>query len=193
MAVRSFLRRICATVAIVSALSATPSAQASAIYIRSARLEADLKGWTLDAHFDFTLNDNLVEAVNKGIPLYFTTSFTLTRARWYWFDEHTVSVERSVRLAYQPLTRQYRISKGGGLQLGLPTLKEALGVIQRINGWHVIDRSAARPGARYTASVRMVLDTALMPKPFQINAINDNDWKLASDWKRFSFTPEALD
>lgn len=167
------------------------AAQASPIYVRSAQLEADHNGWTLDAHFDFTLNDNLVEAVNKGIPLYFTTSFTLTRARWYWFDEQTVEVERSIRLAYQPLTRQYRISKGG-LQLGLPTLKEALAVIQRISGWHVIDRRAVQAGVRYTASVRMVLDTALMPKPFQINAINDSDWKLSSDWKRFDFTPSVL-
>ncbi|CCD29583.1 conserved hypothetical protein [Candidatus Glomeribacter gigasporarum BEG34] len=167
------------------------SAQAGAIEVRSAQLEADRNGWALDAHFYFTLNEHLAEAVNKGIPLYFTTGFTLTRARWYWFDERAVSVERSVRLAYQPLTRQYRISSGG-LHFGLPTLTEALAVIQRLSGWHVIDRRAVHPGARYTASVRMILDTALMPKPFQINAINDRDWKLVSDWKSFDFKPSAF-
>jgi hypothetical protein len=27
-----------------------------------------------------------------------------------------------------------------------------------------------------------------MPKPFQIDAVNNRDWNLASDWKRFNFT-----
>src|SRR5260363_430014 len=91
------LRRICAIVAIASMLGgfgAYASAQAGAIEVRSAQLEADRNGWALDAHFYFTLNEHLAEAVNKGIPLYFTTGFTLTRARWYWFDERAVSVER---------------------------------------------------------------------------------------------------
>jgi hypothetical protein len=34
----------------------------------------------------------------------------------------------------------------------------------------------------------MQLDTALMPKPFQVDAVNNRDWALASDWKRFTFT-----
>jgi hypothetical protein len=27
-----------------------------------------------------------------------------------------------------------------------------------------------------------------MPKPFQIDAVNNRDWNLSSDWKRFNFT-----
>jgi hypothetical protein len=34
----------------------------------------------------------------------------------------------------------------------------------------------------------MQLDIALMPKPFQIDAVNNRDWSLASEWKRFTFT-----
>jgi Domain of unknown function (DUF4390) len=43
-------------------------------------------------------------------------------------------------------------------------------------------------GETYNASVRMQLDIALMPKPFQIDAVNNRDWSLSSDWKRFTFT-----
>jgi hypothetical protein len=52
----------------------------------------------------------------------------------------------------------------------------------------VIDRSQVRAGETYNASVRMQLDVALMPKPFQIDAVNNRDWNLSSDWKRFTFT-----
>ena len=52
----------------------------------------------------------------------------------------------------------------------------------------MFDRSDVSANETYTASVRMQLDVALMPKPFQIDAVNNRDWNLASDWKRFTFT-----
>ncbi|RQR60490.1 DUF4390 domain-containing protein [Burkholderia sp. Bp9126] len=162
-------------------------ARAESVAVQRASLQADGSGWSLDARFDFDLNPNLEDAVNKGIPLYFTTDFELARARWYWFDEQPVSVSQTFRLSFQPLTREYRVSTGG-LQLGFSSLKDALAVVKHVTSWHVIDKSQVRQGDTYTASVRMQLDTALMPKPFQVDAVNNRDWTLSSDWKRFTFT-----
>jgi len=174
-------------IAFVIGFVAAGPARADSISVQRASLQADQNGWSLDARFDFELNSSLVDAVNKGIPLYFTTDFELTRPRWYWFDEQPVSVSQSIRLSFQPLTREYRVSSGG-LQLGFPSLDEALSVIKHVTSWHVIDRNQVSAGDTYTASVRMQLDVALMPKPFQIDAVNNRDWNLASDWKRFNFT-----
>jgi Domain of unknown function (DUF4390) len=171
------------------ALSFMPvsAAQADPIAVQRASLQADGSGWSIDARFDFDLNSSLEDAVNKGVPLYFTTDFNLSRPRWYWFDEEPVNVSQSIRLSFQPLTREYRVSTGG-LQLGFATLEEALAVIKHVTSWHVIDRNQVRPGETYNASVRMQLDIALMPKPFQIDAVNNRDWNLSSEWKRFTFT-----
>ena len=168
-------------------LAAAAPALADSIAVQRASLQADGSGWSLDARFEFELNNSLEDAVNKGIPLYFTTEFDLTRARWYWFDEQPVSASQTLRLSFQPLTREYRVSSGG-LQLGFASLADALAVIKHVSSWHVIDRTQVRQGESYTASVRMQLDTALMPKPFQVDAVNNRDWALASDWKRFTFT-----
>lgn len=168
-------------------LTAAGPARADQIAVQRASLQADNNGWSLDARFDFELNSSLEDAVNKGIPLYFTTDFELSRPRWYWFDEQPVAVTQTIRLSFQPLTREYRVSTGG-LQLGFPSLKDALAVVRHITSWHVIDRNQVRAGETYTASVRMQLDTALMPKPFQVDAVNNRDWTLGSDWKRFNFT-----
>lgn len=174
-------------VALTLCLAVATPARADSISVQRASLQADCSGWSLDARFDFELNANLEDAVNKGIPLYFTTDFELGRARWYWFDEQPVSVSQTIRLSFQPLTREYRVSTGG-LQLGFGTLKDALAVIKHVTSWHVIDKGQVRQGETYTASVRMQLDTALMPKPFQVDAVNNRDWTLVSDWKRFTFT-----
>jgi hypothetical protein len=171
---------------LLSFVAADP-ALADPIAVQRASLQADGSGWSLDARFDFDLNSSLEDAVNKGVPLYFTTDFNLSRPRWYWFDEEPVNVSQSIRLSFQPLTREYRVSTGG-LQLGFSSLNEALDVIKHVTSWHVIDRMQVKPGETYNASVRMQLDIALMPKPFQIDAVNNRDWSLSSDWKRFTFT-----
>ncbi|QBC30206.1 DUF4390 domain-containing protein [Pandoraea sp. XY-2] len=174
---------------------AAPARAENDIQVREARLEPSEGGWLLDARFAFELNSSLEDAVNRGISLYFTTDFELTRSRWYWFDEKVVTTSQSVRLWFQPLTRQYRVSSNSGnssnsgLQLGFGSLGEALALVRNVSGWRVIEKGVVKPGTQYQASVRMRLDNALMPKPFQIDAVNNRDWNLSSDWARFMFSP----
>ena len=166
------------------------SAHAAGIAVQRASLQAEAtEGWNLDARFDFTLSNSLADAVSKGIPLYFRTEFTLTRPRWYWFDDQAINVSQTVRLSFQPLTREYRVSTtGGSLYLSLPTLDQALSVIKHVVAWRVIDPRAISPGEHYVAAVKMELDISQMPKPFQIDAVNNSDWNLSSDWSRFDFS-----
>ncbi|VVE63561.1 hypothetical protein PCA31118_01311 [Pandoraea captiosa] len=174
---------------------AAPARADNEIQVREARLEPSDGGWSLDARFAFELNSSLEDAVNRGVSLYFTTDFELTRSRWYWFDEKVVNTSQSVRLWFQPLTRQYRVSSNngnsnsGGLQLGFGSLRDALALVRNVSGWRVIEKGVVKPGTQYQASVRMRLDNALMPKPFQIDAVNNRDWNLSSDWARFLFSP----
>ena len=52
------------------------------------------------------------------------------------------------------------------------------------------DKSDLTPGDVFNVGVRMRLDVAQLPKPFQINALNNSDWRLSSNWKEFSFKLE---
>ncbi|MDQ0143574.1 DUF4390 domain-containing protein [Cupriavidus necator] len=174
-------------VALAAALWLPRAAQAQVIEATEARIEYQDGGFELAASFDFDLPPALEDALHKGISLYFAVDFQLSRSRWYWFDDKPVNTTRSVRLSYQPLTRQYRISTGG-LQLPFTRLKSALQFIQRVRGWRVFERNAVKPGETYNAEVRMRLDLSQLPKPFQINAVNTRDWNLASDWRRFAYT-----
>lgn len=174
--------------ALALALGGVGVASADTIAVQRASLQADPGGgWNLDARFDFTLNSSLADAVSKGIPLYFTTEFTLTRPRWYWFDKQAVSISQSVRLSFQPLTREFRISSGGGLHLSVSSLDQALSIIKHVTSWRVIEPDDVVTGQSYVAAVKMELDMAQMPKPFQIDAVNNRDWNLASDWLHFNF------
>jgi hypothetical protein len=166
-------------------------AAAERIEVRSAELRpaAEGDGIELDATFDFDLPWTLEDALNGGVPLYFVVEFELYRDRWYWFDERRVSAALSYRLSYSPLTRQYRIARGT-LALPFDSLGAALASLRRVSRWTVFERSALAPGNRYTAQVRMRLDTAQLPRPFQIGALTGRDWTLASEWRNVPVGPE---
>ena len=161
------------------------------IEILRASLEPTVDGdaWALSADMALELSARLVEAVNRGVPLYFVADFALVRPRWWWFDERVVEVSQNWRLSYHALTRQYRLLLNG-LQQPFDNLDEALAALSRVRGWRVIDRDRAR-GGTFEASVRMRLDVSQLPKPFQVSAITERDWNLQSEWKRFPFSPET--
>lgn len=50
-----------------------------------------------------------------------------------------------------------------------------------------------RAGETYQAAVRLRLDINQLPKPFQIAALGNKDWALASDWKTWTATLQAAE
>jgi hypothetical protein len=160
------------------------SARADDIEVRDVALRSVEEGLALDVDFAFELTPRLLDVVANGVPLYFRVDFELTRRRWYWFDETAASKQLHLRLSYHALSRQYRLSTGA-LQQSFPTLEEALNVLKRVRNWLVVDRTVRFADADYDAGVRMRLDTALLPKPFQLSALTGRELQLESPWKRF--------
>jgi hypothetical protein len=190
-ATQEFLRRgglRAGAVMLLLMASASPAYAAEGISVTSATLEAVDDGWQLDAEFDIQFNPRLEEAVNRGVPLYFVLEFELSRPRWWWFDEKPVQFSQTYKISYTPLLRQYRLAVGNVYQ-NFTRFDEVTRVLSRLRGVTIAERGAFKKDVTYQAGIRMRLDTAQLPKPFQINAIASRDWTLASDWHRWSLTP----
>ena len=172
----------------VAFLSFAFGAAAEGINVRGTTLEQGDDGWQLQADFEVQFSQRLEEAVNRGVPLYFVVELEISRPRWYWLDEKPVQLSQTYKISYTPLLRQYRLSVGN-LYQNFTRLDEVTRVLSRVRGWHVADRGVFQKDVTYQAALRMRLDTAQLPKPFQVNAIASRDWTLASDWHRWTFTP----
>lgn len=182
------LTKIFLALAMALCCLASSVARADEIEVTEARLASSEDGVALAADFAFELSPRLVEVATNGVPLYFVVEFELTRPRWYWFDERAVTKRLQIRLSYHALSRQFRLSTGV-LQQNYATLEDAMRVLRRVRNWMVVDRSTGLSDATYEAAVRMRLDVAMLPKPFQLSAITSRDLNLESSWKRFSFRP----
>ena len=161
-------------------------ARADAINVKSAEVRQDEDDYILNAEFELSLNPTLEEALHRGVPLYFVLDFDVARPRWYWLDEKVVNASVHYRVAWNALTRQYRVSSGLFAQT-LYSLEEVERFLSRVNSRPVARRDQLQKGSRYEAALRLRLDVTQLPKPFQVDALASREWTLQSDWHRWSF------
>jgi hypothetical protein len=155
--------------------------------LRVERTEEELQ---LSAQLQFEISSAVEEALVKGIPMVFVASADVLKERWYWYDKKLVAAERFMRLAYQPLTRHWRlnvnsgpaISSGVGLALNqsFDTLAQALSAIKRIAKWKIADAADLDPSGKYKLDFRFKLDLSQLPRPFQIGALGQSDWDVSA-------------
>lgn len=167
-------------------LLVTQLALAAGISLRNPQLVLEDGEYVASADFNINFNPRLEEAVNKGVVLYFSAEFELSKSRWYWFDEQILRRSKTYQLYYHALTRQYRVSTGG-LHQSFQTLEEALRVMSRLRQWVVAEQSEIRVAQTGMAGLRLRLDLTQMPKTFQVSALSNKDWNLDSGWVRWPF------
>lgn len=143
------------------------------------------QGLYLDVNVEFDLPRSVQDALNRGIPLYFVTEFSIERQRWYWVNKPIVEASLLTRLSYSPLTRQYRLSRGG-LSQSFDSLSETLSILKSLHGWRVSEDPVIENPEDCVAEVMVRLDTEQLPLPMQVT-IGENDWDLTSDWHSVDF------
>jgi hypothetical protein len=141
-------------------------------------------GVYLTAAVRFELPTVVEDALAKGIPMFFVAEASIFRDRWYWYDKRVASAARHMRLAYQPLTRRWRLQispqpiGNSGLILGqmFDTREEALLAVQRVSRWRIADADDVEPDATHNIDFRFRLDVSQLPRPFQIGAVGQSEW-----------------
>ncbi len=161
---------------------------AAAADIRHAEIVPGDGGYVLNADIDLDLNPRLNEAVTRGVSLYFVTELVIERPRWYWFNEVVVERALNYRISYHAITRSYRLSIGN-LHQSFDSLESVLRTMQRVRNWQVAGADELQPGVSHEVALRFRLDTAQLPKPFQVTAIGSRDWNVGTDWMRWTFLP----
>ncbi|AYD67027.1 DUF4390 domain-containing protein [Achromobacter sp. LC458] len=169
-------------------LCSVPGGDVHAAEPRVTRVEPAVRNGKLeiDADIEFELNQQLRDAAQRGVPLYFTADLTMTQQRWYWFDKSLVDTSRTWRVVYNALTRQWRAGVGE-LSFPVASLDDAMSVIRHIRNWSVADAADFDAGVLYGGQLRLRLDTSLLPRPFQVNALNSSSWAQGTPWTEFSF------
>lgn len=154
--------------------------------------ERNEEGVLVSSQVRFDIPSVVEDTLSKGIPLFFVMDGAVVRERWYWIDKKVCTAERRIRLAFQPLTRRWRLSVATGssdstlgltLSRNFDSLSEALSSLKRVARWNICDANTLGEldaGSRYRVDFRFRLDVNELPRPFQIGAIGQADWDISA-------------
>ncbi len=164
-------------------------ATSSSINIKSAELQPQDDYYSLNADVDISFDDEIEEAINKGVPLNFLIEFQIVSPRKYWFDDEIVTTSQNVILSYHALTRQYLVNRGVH-QKSFETLSEAKLELAELNDWKVVEKSLLDKGETYKAALLIRLDQTKLPKAIQVDTIASEKWNLTS--QKFEWSLKEL-
>jgi hypothetical protein len=166
-----------------------PAQSAKSASVSQLKLEQADDGVYLNAQVQFELPSLVEEVLDKGIAIYFVAEAELYRERWYWTDQKVAQATRHMRLAYQPLTRRWRLNvspvpitnSGFGVSLNqnFDTLSEALDGVRRVARLRLGDISEIGDEGPHPVTFRFRLDTSQLPRPFQIGVVGQADWNIS--------------
>ena len=164
--------------------------QAAAAELTQLNVERADDGVYLSAVVRFELPAVVEDALVKGIPMFFVVEADIYQNRWYWTDKRVANATRTIRLAYAPLTRRWRvnivsglINSSGGFRATLnqnyDTLPDAMSAVQRLSRWKIADNAEVEPDVVHKLEFSFSLDLSQLPRPFQIGVAGQKDWKIS--------------
>jgi hypothetical protein len=163
----------------------------TAASVNQLKLEQADDGVYLTAQVQFELPGLVEEVLDKGIAIYFVAEAELYRERWYWTDLKVAHATRHMRLAYQPLTRRWRLNVspvpitnagfGVSLNQNFDTLEDALESVRRVGRLRLGDIAEVGDDHTHPVTFRFRLDTSQLPRPFQIGVVGQADWNIAAE------------
>jgi len=163
--------------------SGSPSAEVTQL-----RLERADDGVYLSASVQFELPPLVTEVLEKGIAVFFVADAELFQERWYWADRKVAQASRHMRLAYQPLTRRWRLNVspvpitnaglGVAFNQSFDTLGDALAAIKRIGRLRLGDVADVSESPVHPVTFRFRLDMSQLPRPLQIGFVGNSDWNM---------------
>lgn len=173
---------------------ACASPVALAAEVAQLKMERSDESVYLSAAIRFDLPAVVEDALLKGIPMFFVAEADIYRDRWYWYDKRITTATRTMRLAFQPLTRRWRLNILSGaisvtglrasLSQNYDSLPEAMSAIQRISRWRIADAAEIEAASRHNVEFRFRLDLSQLPRPFQIGVAGQRDWTIAVEDSR---------
>jgi Domain of unknown function (DUF4390) len=154
------------------------------------KLELETFGDSVYASLDIELNieNELRNAIHKGLPISFVLKCDITSKRWYWFDRKIANHEYKWLITYRPFMHKYKLTTKNGNFLYMDTLDEVLRYMRFIRKWAIFDKVEAMKqsgGSEYDVAVRLYLDSERLPKVMQINATTNKMIQIDSGWREY--------
>ncbi len=168
---------------IICACSTKTDEKSSKISVENVKLVNSSEGVQLTGDVSVELENTLIEALKKGVPLEFSSEFRIFKSSLFGVKILFEKKRRAV-LEYHGITRRFSVILDGEASSAYyESLTEALAACLSIKDWIFFPRGILPENMEETTiQVQLMLDEEALPRPISIVASSDESWQLSSGW-----------
>jgi hypothetical protein len=136
------------------------------------------------------LNDEIVEAIENGIPTSFLFFIKLYEKKGLWPDREIESLVITHEITYDNLRKIYTVRRSNGEETvtGTPDFPEARKLMSEIVGIKLADLDSLDKGKKYRVSIMAELDKVELPFALHQIFIFVKLWDFKTPWYNLEFS-----
>ncbi|NLA51221.1 MAG: DUF4390 domain-containing protein [Alcaligenaceae bacterium] len=185
------LMAACSQEAILNEPSGQSTATVESIQVVDYQVVGDRAELRISADLAVTLDQDLMSAAMRGVPLSFVYEVKVTEPRWYVFENVLAHQSRQWLINYQPLLRQWSVDNGKRVSQEI-SLEDSLQYISSNNTMSLM-LPPLEADKQYSAELKLHLDTTQLPGAFKFDLFNFRSvWSLSSEWQKLIFQTSTL-
>ena len=167
----------------LSACSSEIDDKFSKITVENVRLVENYGKLKLTGDVSVELENTLIEALKKGVPLQFSSEFRIFK-RFLFGSSNLFEENRKAVLEYHGITRRFSVVLDDDISSAYyESLTEALAACLSIKDWVLVSKEIMpRDMDNTIAQVRLMLNEEALPRPISIVAASNESWQLSSGW-----------
>lgn len=140
----------------------------------------------IDADLKMDFPDDVVEALENGIPLTIAVDVQVLRERIWWQNLIVKESTQLFELRYHPLTNVHEVKNiGTDERYTFDSRQDAMAVLGTIRGAHLIEKKELSNNRQYYVQMRILLDISRLPPALRQIASLSSSWRLESPWFRW--------
>lgn len=160
------------------------------IEIRSPYVKPVAGVYVLNAQLLFDAPEVVETSVREGAMLTLELQIRVHRPRSWWRDEALAQLQQRYVLLYHSVSQRFLVrNDNSGAQLSYPTFAEAIGSLQRIENFPVIDQGLLPADANIEFGLRAIVEVRSIPRVLGLLLFWVDDYFLESDWYTWTLKP----
>ncbi len=157
------------------------------VSIKKAELILRENSYVLSADINYQLSDSAKDALQNGIPLFWTVLVKVQQHRDYLWNKKLLDKEIRYRIQYHALLNMYRVrDESSDVVDNFSTLSAALHAMSTIRNIPIMDKAEVASDTDYSVGVKVRFERDALPLPLRPIAYINPQWYLSSDWYLWS-------
>jgi len=170
-------------------LIVAPSNAYSEFVVNSVKITIDSNNLVVNTELNLTINQEIENALNKGIPLTLIHEYTLYRKRPFMWDKRVQHWRYKINIRYHALSGRYIVS--GDTQSSLQSFLSTEAALQYMGNTELLrlpllNINSEQLDDNFLLAFRVRLDIESLPAPLRPVAYTSTEWRLNSPWTQWT-------